>query len=84
PLVTPPFYAMEICECQTNTQGGPKHNGDCQVLDALDQPIPRLYVAGELGSIYGCMYNGMQNIPETLSSGIRAARHINTLTAWDA
>jgi succinate dehydrogenase/fumarate reductase flavoprotein subunit len=84
PLVTPPFYAMEICECQTNTQGGPKHNGHCQVLDAFDKPIPRLYVAGELGSIYGHLYNGMENIPETLSSGIRAARHANDLTPWDA
>jgi succinate dehydrogenase/fumarate reductase flavoprotein subunit len=84
PLVTPPFYAMEICECQTNTQGGPKHNGYCQVLDAFDEPIPRLYVAGELGSIYGHLYNGMENIPETLSGGIRAARHANDLTAWDA
>ena len=84
PLATPPFYAMEICECQTNTQGGPKHNGYCQVLDAFDEPIPRLYVAGELGSIYGHLYNGMENIPETFSSGIRAARHANDLTAWDA
>ena len=84
PLVKPPFYAMEICECQTNTQGGPKHNGYCQVLDGFDEPIPRLYVAGELGSIYGHMYNGMENLPETFSGGIRAARHANTLTAWDA
>ncbi|MDR2957466.1 MAG: FAD-binding protein, partial [Coriobacteriales bacterium] len=84
PIVTPPFYAMEICECQTNTQGGPKHNGHCQVLDVFDEPIPRLYVAGELGSIYGHMYNGMENIPETLSGGIRAARHLNDLKAWDA
>jgi hypothetical protein len=84
PLVTPPFYAMEIIECQTNSQGGPKHNGNCQVLDVFDQPIPRLYVAGELGSIYGHLYNGMENLPETFSGGIRAARHINGLTAWNA
>ena len=84
PLVTPPFYAMELCECQTNTQGGPKHNGHCQVLDAFDEPIPRLYVAGELGSIYGHLYNGGENIPEASSGGRRAARHANDLSAWDA
>jgi len=83
PLETPPFYCMEICECQTNTQGGPKHDGYCRVLDPFDEPIPRLYVAGELGSIYGHLYNGMENIPETLSGGIRAARHANDLTRWD-
>ena len=82
PIETPPFYFMEICECQTNTQGGPKHNGYCQVLDALDEPIPRLYVGGELGSIYGHLYNGSENIPETLSSGIRAARHADGLEPW--
>jgi succinate dehydrogenase/fumarate reductase flavoprotein subunit len=83
PLVTPPFYFMEVVECQTNTQGGPKHNGDCQVLDAYDEPIPRLYIGGELGSIYGHLYNGMQNIPETISSGVRAARHMDTLSTWE-
>ena len=84
PIVTPPFYAMEICECQTNTQGGPKHNGHCQVLDSFDRPIPRLYVAGELGSIFGHLYNGGENIPESTSGGRRAARHAVGLTAWDA
>ena len=84
PILTPPFYAMEICDCQTNTDGGPKHNGHCQVLDAFDQPISRLYVAGELGSTYGFLYNGAENIPECSSSGRRAARHAVGLTAWDA
>lgn len=84
PIVKPPFYAMEICDCQTNTQGGPKHNGHCQVLDAFDRPISRLYVAGELGSIYGHLYNGGENIPEASSGGRRAARHAVGLTAWDA
>ena len=84
PIVKPPFYAMEICECQTNTQGGPKHNGHCQILDAYDRPIPRLYVAGELGSIFGHLYNGGENIPEASSGGRRAARHAADLTAWDA
>jgi succinate dehydrogenase/fumarate reductase flavoprotein subunit len=84
PLATPPFYAMELCDSQTNTQGGPKHNGHCQVLDAYDKPIPRLYVAGELGSIFGHLYNGGENIPEASSGGRRAARHAVSLEPWDA
>jgi hypothetical protein len=83
PLVTPPFYAMEVCECQTNTDGGPKHNRYNQVLNNFDQPIPRLYAVGELGSIFGALYNGAENIPECCSSGRRAAKHAVTLQSWD-
>jgi predicted oxidoreductase len=46
----PPFYAMKLFPTMVNTQGGPKRNSKCQVLDPFDQPIPRLYTAGELGS----------------------------------
>jgi 3-oxosteroid 1-dehydrogenase len=82
PLNTPPFYAMEICECQTNTQGGPEHNKYRQTLDVDGKPIPRLYSVGELGSIYGFLYSGGGNIPEAYSSGRVAARHAVALTPW--
>ena len=82
PVSAPPFYAMEICECQTNTQGGPEHNKYRQTLDADGKPIPRLYSVGELGSIYGFLYNGGGNIPEAYSSGRVAARHAAALTPW--
>ena len=75
PIITPPFYAMELIECLTNTQGGPKHNRYCQTLDAFDQPIPRLYNVGELGSIFGALYNGCENLPEAMSNGRTAAKH---------
>jgi len=84
PIVDPPFFAMEIADCQTNTQGGPKHDADCRVLDSFDRPIPGLYIAGELGSIFGHLYNGGENIPESSSGGRRAAQHAVTRTAWDA
>jgi 3-oxosteroid 1-dehydrogenase len=84
PLATPPFYAMEICELQTNTQGGPEHNKDCQTLDPNGVPIPRLYNCGEFGSIFGALYSGGQNIPEAAAGGILAARHAVTLDPWDA
>jgi hypothetical protein len=84
PIVTPPFYAMEICECQTNTQGGAKHNEYWQTLDAYDVPIPRLYNCGEFGSIFGHLYNGAQNIPEASVSGRVAGKHAAALEPWDA
>jgi succinate dehydrogenase/fumarate reductase flavoprotein subunit len=84
PIVTPPFYAMELCECQTNTQGGPKHDKHCNTLDAFDKPIARLYTPGELGSLYGALYNGAENLPEAMGGGRRAAKHAVALEAWDA
>jgi succinate dehydrogenase/fumarate reductase flavoprotein subunit len=69
PITTAPFYAMEAWPLLTNTQGGPEHNVDRQVLDAWGKAIPRLYTAGELGSFFGHMYELSGNIGECLSSG---------------
>jgi predicted oxidoreductase len=69
PLDTPPYYAIELALTLVNTQGGPKHNIDCQVLDYNDKPIPRLYAAGELGSFFGFLYQGGSNYPEAWAFG---------------
>jgi predicted oxidoreductase len=74
-----PFYAMELIECQTNTDGGPERNKYCQTLNPYGEPIPRLYNCGELGSIWGALYNGGGNIPETYSTGFMAVEHALTL-----
>jgi succinate dehydrogenase/fumarate reductase flavoprotein subunit len=69
PLERPPYYAIELGLTLVNTQGGPKHNIDCQVLDFNDQPIPGLYAAGELGSFFGFLYQGGSNYPEAWAFG---------------
>ena len=79
-----PFYAIEMRATYINTQGGPKRNKFCQIVDCNDNPIPRLYGTGEFGSIYGYEYNGGGNIAEAIASGRVAARHAATLDAWDA
>ncbi len=71
----PPYYAVKLFPTMVNTQGGPKRNGKCQVVDPYDQPIPRLYTAGELGSFWGWMYNGGGNNAECLCTGQIAARN---------
>jgi succinate dehydrogenase/fumarate reductase flavoprotein subunit len=68
-IKTPPFYAMEAWPLLTNTQGGPEHNIDRQVLDVCGKAIPRLYTAGELGSFFGHIYELSGNIGECFSSG---------------
>ena len=83
PLITPPFYATELCEPVINTQGGPKHDGKAQILDQNDRPIPRLYGAGELGSFFFPLYEGASHVPEALAFGIIAAREAGRLPRWD-
>ncbi len=74
PLATPPYYAVELALTLVNTQGGPKHNKDCQVLDFSNKAIPRLYAAGELGSFFGFLYQGGTNYPEAWAFGQIAGR----------
>jgi len=52
-----------------NTQGGPVHNSNAEVVDNDDQVIPHLYAAGELGSLMGRQYNGGSNLAENLIFG---------------
>lgn len=79
----PPFYAMELALSMLNTQGGAKRNGLSQVLDLHDNPIPRLYSAGEFGSIYGYMYNGGGNCSEAVSTGRVAGQQAAKLESWE-
>ena len=79
----PPFYAIEIRRGSANTQGGPAHNADYQVVDTFGQPIPRLFAGGECGATYPYQYNGGGNFSEAISSGRIAARRIGALEVWE-
>lgn len=69
-LSRPPFYAVKLWPGGANTQGGPKRNSKAQVLDTYGKPIPRLYAAGELGSIFGKIYpGGGGNLSECIAFG---------------
>ena len=80
----PPFYAVKLFPCTYNTQGGPKRNAKCQVVDWENNPIGRLYSAGELGSWWGWMYNGGGNNGECFVTGQIAATQAAALKPWDA
>jgi succinate dehydrogenase/fumarate reductase flavoprotein subunit len=75
PLVSGPFYAMELTPSFVNTQGGPRRNKDAQIIGRDDKPSPRLYSAGELGSIYSFNYNAGGNIGECFAFGRIAGRN---------
>lgn len=64
-----PFYAMELVPSFTNTQGGPERNEKGEVLDLKGNPIPHLYSAGELGSVFSGIYQGSGNLGECIIFG---------------
>jgi succinate dehydrogenase/fumarate reductase flavoprotein subunit len=79
-----PYYAMPYYKQLINTQGGPKRNTKGGVVDTKGGQIPRLYAAGEMGTIYSYLYNGGGNFSEAMSSGRLAVRSIGELDPWDA
>ena len=81
PIDSPPYYGIAIWEALGNTQGGPRRNPKCQVLDTHNNPIPGLYSAGSLGSIWGFLYQGGGNIAECLASGRVAGREVVVATS---
>lgn len=71
----PPFYAVPVWPIVTNTQGGVAHSPAQNVLDAMDKPIPRLYVAGQVSSIFGHLYLQAGNASEAIFTGKFAANN---------
>ncbi|MCH9675215.1 MAG: FAD-dependent oxidoreductase [Gammaproteobacteria bacterium] len=74
-LAEPPFYYGQIWPIVSNTQGGPRHDAHQRVLDPFGRPITGLYVAGELGSIWGHLYTSGCNLAECFVTGKIASTH---------
>jgi succinate dehydrogenase/fumarate reductase flavoprotein subunit len=74
----PPYYAVRVWPCLLNTQGGPRRDTEARVLDAVGEPIPGLFAAGELGSVWGALYPGSGNVAEALVFGEIAGRNAAT------
>ena len=68
-LREPPFYAAALWPIVSNTQGGPRHDERQRVIDVWGAPIPRLYAAGELGSVFGHLYMSGGNLAECFIGG---------------
>ena len=82
PLGEGPYYAAALYPTLLNTQGGPKKNVQGQVMDPTDRPVPRLYVAGELGSMWGNIYQGATNNAECIVFGRIAGRTAAQEKPW--
>ena len=84
PIASPPFYYGEVWPVVSNTQGALAHDRAQRVLNTFGEPIPRLYVAGELGSLWGFLYLSGGNLSECLISGRIAARNASNEAALAA
>lgn len=78
----PSFYAVESWPIVTNTQGGPVHDARQQIVNSYGEPVPRLYVAGELGSLFGYLYLEAGNNAECLIGGRITGRNAAGEAPW--
>lgn len=81
---TPPYYVGRVYPVVINTQGGPRHNVRQEIVDPFGNAIPRLYAAGELGSVFGHLYMGGGNLAECVVGGRIAGRQAAALSPWAA
>ena len=82
PIETPPFFTIPTWPVISNTQGGPVHNAKQQMLDPYGNPIPRLYKAGEMGSIFGHLYMLAGNNSECIIGGKIAGANAAAEAPW--
>lgn len=82
PIADGPFYAMRIDPVIVCTGGGARRNIRSEVLDHAGKPIPRLYEAGELGSMFSDLYQNGSYLTEAMISGRAAGREIAALSSW--
>ncbi len=63
--------------------GRPEHDVNQRVLDPMKKPIPRLYCAGEISSIYGHFYMEAGNITECFVAGKIAGQNAAQEPSWE-
>jgi succinate dehydrogenase/fumarate reductase flavoprotein subunit len=76
----PPFYAVKMEAGALGTAGGPKTNGDGQVVDWQGNAIPGLYAAGNaMAAVLGDVYGGAGGtLGPGMTFGYIAGKHLGT------
>lgn len=83
PIAKAPYYALNIVPGIVCTSGGARRNTKSQVLDHDGKPIPRLYEAGELGSMFSNLYQNGCYLTEAMITGRAAARELVKQQGWE-
>jgi len=83
PLSNPPFYAIRLWPKVHYTPGGIGIDANARVIDTRNQPISRLFAAGEVcGGIHGAGRLGSCALTECLVFGRIAGRGAAELKPW--
>jgi predicted oxidoreductase len=82
PVDTAPYYAMQLWPGLNNTLGGPRRNARAEIVGLDGKAIPRLFSAGELGSIYVLYPQGGANLGECIAFGRIAGENASDLEPW--
>ncbi len=80
-ISTPPYYALPLWPEGPNVNGGPIRDEMARVCDPDYNPIPRLYSAGELGSVFAEIYSG-SNLGEVCAFGRIAGNNAAAENPW--
>lgn len=83
PLATPPFYGIELGCAIFHCGGGPRRNAQGHVVDPFGEPIAHLYSAGEMGTMWGSIYQGAGMNAEAMVTGWMAGQNAAAETPWD-
>jgi predicted oxidoreductase len=75
PVETPPFYAIKLYPGGPNTKGGVDADAQRRVLDWAGKPIPRLFTAGEISSVFKFTYQAGGNLTECIVCGRVAGKN---------
>ena len=84
PISEPPFYALPLVAGGPNTKGGLQCDGERHVMNWFNEPIARLYSAGEISSVFKFVYQGGGNLTECITCGRIAGQNAAVETPWDA
>lgn len=69
PVVTPPYYAIELKPGLVCTSAGAKRTPRGEVLNRAGEPLAGLYEAGQLGSMVSDLYQNGTYLTEAMISG---------------
>ncbi|MEV0132746.1 FAD-binding protein [Dactylosporangium sp. NPDC050688] len=75
PIVEAPFYAIALVPGVVAHTGGARRDVHSQVVDTNGRPIPRLYEAGEMGSLFANIYQNGGFLSECIAFGRIAGRN---------
>lgn len=83
PVEKGPFYAMKLYPGGPNTKGGVDADAMRRVLDWESKPIPRLFTAGEISSVFKYTYQAGGNLTECIVCGRVAGKNVAALDSWE-